>query len=150
MGIARNSFESVAMNAGTHWEHRILEYISPEMEKDKQIIIEDLRLRINLDGNIGKEIHEVKTHSADKEFKMPKKYIQQVNIQMYAFETKTAYINTYALTQNDYMNYFNPIDPTRFKSYKIEYDENFINNVFLPNIHELSEALKKGILPKGV
>ena len=150
MGIARNNFENAAMNAGTHWEHRILDYISPEMEKDKQIIIEDLCLRINLDGNIGKEIHEIKTHRSDKPFKMPKKYIQQVNVQMFGYETRTAFINTYALTQDDYLNYFNDIDPERLKSYKIEYDKNFINNVFLPNISELSKALKKGILPKGV
>ena len=27
-GVTSNNFESAEMNAGTHWEHRILEYVN--------------------------------------------------------------------------------------------------------------------------
>jgi hypothetical protein len=117
------------------------------METDKQIIIEDLRLRINLDGNVAKHIYEVKTHSAEKVFKPSKKYIQQVMVQMYGFETREAEIVSYALTEDDYKNYFLPIDPERLKLHPIAYDERWIETVFLPRIRYLAECLIKGILP---
>lgn len=147
IGIARNNIETVAMNAGTHKEHQILEYVSPLMRMDKQILIEDLRLRINLDGNIGKHIYECKTHSAERVFKPSKKQIQQVMVQMYGFESKEAHIVSYGLTEADYGNYFLPIDPDRLFLHPIEYDEQWINAVFLPRITYLAECLKKGILP---
>ena len=56
LGITSNNIETVAMNAGTNWEHKILESISPVIEMDKQIILPDIRLRVNYDGNIGKHI----------------------------------------------------------------------------------------------
>ena len=147
MGVARNDIETVAMNAGTHKEHQILEYLSPFIETDKQIIIEPLRLRINLDGNVGKRVKEVKTHSAEKEFKPSKKYVQQVMVQMYGFETRDADIVSYALTEADYKNYFLPIDPNRLKEHPITYDERWIQGVFLPRITYLADCLIKGILP---
>ena len=117
------------------------------METDRQIAIEGLRLRINLDGNIVKHIYEVKTHSAEKVFKPSKKYIQQVMVQMYGFQTKEADIVSYALTEDDYKNYFLPIDPERLKCHPITYDEKWIETVFLPRITYLANCLTKGILP---
>ena len=78
IGVARNDIETVAMNAGTHKEGQILEYVSPLIEKDKQILIPDLRLRVNLDGNVDKHIYEVKTYSALKPFVVTKSYYQQL------------------------------------------------------------------------
>ena len=147
MGVARNNIETIAMNAGTHKEHQILEYVSPFMETDKQIIIEDLRLRINLDGNVGKHIYEVKTHSSEKVFKPSKKYIQQAMVQMYGFGTKEADIVSYGLTEEDYKNYFLPIDPERLKLHPIAYDEWWMETIFLPRIEYLADCLVKGILP---
>ena len=147
MGVARNDIETAAMNAGTHKEHQILEYISPFIETDKQIFLPDLRLRINLDGNVGKRIKEVKTHSAEKVFKPSKKYVQQVMVQMYGFETREADIVSYGLTAEDYKNYFLPIDPERLKEHPIAYDEKWIENTFLPRIRYLADCLIKGILP---
>ena len=128
-------------------EHQILEYVSPFMETDKQILIEDLRLRINLDGNVVKHIYEVKTHSAEKVFKPSKKQIQQVTVQMYGFETREADIVSYGLTEDDYKNYFLPIDPERLKHHPISYDEKWIKAVFLPRITYLADCLIKGVLP---
>lgn len=147
MGVAVNNIETVAMSTGTHKEHQILEFLSPFMETDKQIIIEDLRLRINLDGNVGKEIFEVKTHSAEKPYKTPKKHIQQVVVQMYGYGTKTAQIASYGLVEEDYKNYFLPIDKSRLILHPVEYDERFINEVFLPRITYLADCLTKGVLP---
>ena len=147
MGVARNDIETVAMNAGTHKEHQILEFVSPFMETDKQILIPELRLRINLDGNVVKRIYEVKTHSAEKVFKPSKKQIQQVNVQMFGFETREAEILSYGLTEADYKNYFLPIDPDRLNHHPIAYDERWMQTVFLPRIEYLADCLIKGILP---
>ena len=147
MGVARNDIETIAMNAGTHKEHQILEYVSPFMETDKQILLPDLKLRINLDGNVGKHIYEVKTHSAEKDFKPSKKYIQQVIVQMYALQSNEADIVSYGLTEEDYKNYFLPIDPERLKYHPIASDEKWIWTTFLPRIRYLAYCLDKGILP---
>ena len=147
MGVARNDIETVAMNAGTHKEHQILEYVSPFVEMDKQLIIDELRLRINFDGIVGNHIYEVKTHSAEKVFKPSKKYVQQVMVQMYGFGTREADIVSYALTEDDYKNYFLPIDPDRLKYHPIAYDGRWIEAVFLPRISYLADCLMKGILP---
>lgn len=147
IGIAHNNIETVAMNAGTHKEHQILEYVSPFMETDKQILIEDLRLRINLDGNVAKHIYEVKTHSAEKPFKPSKKHVQQVMVQMYGYETSEAVVVSYGLLEEDYKNYFLPIDHNRLNHHPIAYDEKWINTVFLPRISYLADCLKKGIMP---
>ena len=147
MGVARNDIETIAMNAGTHKEHQILEYVSPFMETDKQVTLPDLRLRINLDGNVGKHIYEVKTHSNEKVFKPSKKYIQQVMVQMYGYGTREADIVSYGLTEEDYKNYFLPIDPERLKYHPIAYDQKWIETIFLPRITYLADCLNKGILP---
>ena len=147
MGVARNDIETVAMNAGTHKEHQILEFVSPFMEMDKQILIPELRLRINLDGNVVKRIYEVKTHSAEKVFKPSKKQIQQVNVQMFGFGSRWAEILSYGLTEEDYKNYFLPIDPDRLVHHPIGYDERWMGTVFIPRIEYLADCLIKGILP---
>lgn len=147
MGVARNDIETVAMNAGTHKEHQILEYVSPFMETDKQILLPEIRLRINLDGNVGKHIYEVKTHSAEKVFKPSKKYTQQVMVQMFGFGSREADILSYGLTEEDYKNYFLPIDPERLQHHPITYDEWWIHMVFLPRIMYLAHCLNKGVLP---
>lgn len=150
LGIARNNIETVSMNAGTHKEHQVLEFISPFMETDKQILLPDLCLRVNLDGNLGKKIYEVKTHAEEKEFKPSKKYIQQVNVQMFAFETRDAEITSYGLTEEDYNNYFLPIDENRVRHHPVQYDEKWVETVFLPKITILADCLKRGVFPDEV
>lgn len=147
LGITSNNIETVAMNAGTNLEHKILESISPFIEMDKQIILPEIRLRVNFDGNIGKHIYECKTHSAEKPFKPSKKYIQQVIVQMYALQSNEADIVSYGLTDGDYKNYFRSIDQDRLQLHPISYDEIWINKVFLPRITYLAECLDKGIMP---
>ena len=148
IGIARNTFTNVSMLCGTFLEHRILDYLDiPDMVYDNQIIIEDLKLRVNLDGNTNETIYEVKTYNAAKPFDLPKKYIRQVQVQMFATKLRKAYIVAYAVDEADYKNFFRPIDPERLKLYKIEYDEDFICERFLPKIKILADCLKKGVFP---
>ena len=124
MGLHTNSVNTKAMKAGTAYEHKILDTI-PNVVKDRQIIIPELRLRVNLDGETDDTIHEVKTHK-DTEFKPPKKYIQQVNVQMFASGKRKAQIDAYRLTEADYLNYFNEIDLDRLTIHPVAYDEEFI------------------------
>ena len=85
LGINQDHFDNMYTKAGTNWEHRILDSLNlPNLEKDRQFIIEDLRLRVNLDGDGPGHIWEVKTHKADKPFNVTKAYHQQVQVQMFA------------------------------------------------------------------
>ena len=147
IGINRDHFDNKYTLAGTHYEHRILESLDIPMELDKQIIIEDLRLRVNLDGNDTDTIYECKTYNLEKGFKMPKKYVQQVQVQMFASGLRKAKIIAYGLTEGDYDNYFHPIDPGRRSEFIIEYDEKWINEVYLPKLKYLAECLKEGRFP---
>lgn len=146
-GVTSNNFESAEMNAGTHWEHRILEYVNEDMEMDKQILIPELRLRINLDGNTEDTDYECKTYKANKVFKVPLKYKRQVWVQMYGSKLRKAFIVAYGLTENDYKNYLAPIDDKRLDLFPIEYNEEFIENTYLPRLKYLVHCLNNGTFP---
>lgn len=142
-----NDFKNEAMLAGTHYEHKILDFIkSPE--KDKQIKIPALLLRVNLDGNSDDTIFEVKTYRWEKGFKLPIRYKRQVWVQLYASGLKKAFVVAYGLTDKDYKNFFNDIDADRLSKYEIEPNEKFINEEFLPKLKYLVCCLKKGVFPR--
>ncbi len=147
LSINTDHFENKYTSAGTHYEHRILESLGIPMELDKQIILEDLRLRVNLDGNDADTNYECKTYKFDNDFKMPKKYINQVQVQMFASGLKKTKIITYGLLPEDYDNYFNPIDPERRGEHFIAYDERWIKEVYLPKLTYLADCLKEGRFP---
>ncbi len=147
IGIRTNKLNTEALMAGNNYEHKILEALEiPNLEMDKQIIIN--RLRVNLDGNTDDCIYEVKTHNANKEFKVTKQYWRQAQVEMYASKIHGLYIISYSLQENDYKNYFNKIDKERIQKTKVDYDEEFINNEYLPRLNILTECLEKGIFPK--
>lgn len=146
LGLAQNNFTNESMLAGTNYEHKILDSLNIEgLEKDKQIIIG--KLRVNLDGNSSDTIYEVKTYNSKKVFKVSKAYYTQVQVQMYATGFRKAFIVAYGLDEKDYRNYFNDIEQFRLSFHKIEYDEQFINNQYLPRLNYLSECLNKGVFP---
>ena len=148
IGLRQNKLNNEAIKAGNNYEHKILQALNiPDLELDKQIIID--RLRVNLDGNSEDCIYEVKTHKIEKEFKVSKQYWRQAQVEMYAYNTRNLYIVAYALNEDDYNNYFNAIDIDRVKFNKVEYDEQFINNEYLPRLQILSECLKKGVFPNA-
>lgn len=150
LGINTDRYTSKAMNAGTYYEHAILEHIGAP-RRDHQIIIPEYLLRVNLDGDGPRQIYEVKTHSAAKEFKASKAYWQQVQVQMYAKQKEegcipSAYIVSYGLGEEDYKNFFLAIDPLRVKKHQIEYDEAFVAE-YLKRLEYLARCLKEGSWP---
>lgn len=148
IGIYKNNFSNEATKAGNNYEHKILEALEfKDLEMDKQIIID--RLRVNLDGNTKTCIYEVKTHNSEKEFKVSKAYWRQAQVEMYASNIHKLYIVSYDLIEKDYNNYFNKIDKERLNLHEIEYDENFIQNEYLPKLKILTNCLKQGKFPKG-
>ena len=59
LGISRGHYENEYTKAGTNWEHKILDSLHIEgMEKDKQILLPEILLRVNLDGNTPGRIYE--------------------------------------------------------------------------------------------
>jgi hypothetical protein len=147
IGINRDHFSNRYTSAGTHLEHRILESLGIPMELDKQIILEDIRLRVNLDGNDTDTIYECKTYKYENGFKLPKKYINQVQVQMFASGLRNAKIITYGLKEEDYDNYFLDIDPSRRDSIVITYDKRWVEEIYLPRLKYLAECLKEGRWP---
>ena len=146
LGLNKNNLSTEAMKAGNNYEHKILDALEIEgMEKDKQIIID--RLRVNLDGNTDTCIYEVKTHNANKEFKVSKQYWRQAQVEMYASNIHKLFIVAYGLIENDYINYFNEIDKDRIEKIEVKYDKKFINKEYLPKLQILSDCLKEGVFP---
>ena len=150
LGISTNGYKSVAMNAGTCYEHAILDVVgSPR--RDYQIIIPEYNLRINYDGDGEGRIDEVKTHSIDKPFKVTKGYLMQVRVQMFGKlyeegKLPTANIWAYGLREEDYKNFFNPIDKERLTQHPLDYDTAFIDS-YLKRITYLKGVLEKGLFP---
>ena len=143
-GISSNNIETRAMLAGTHYEHRILDYIGVK-ERDKQILIPELRLRVNLDGNDETTDYEIKTYKLDNGFTVPKKYVQQVNVQMYASGLKGKIV-AYGLTEENYKNYLLPIEKDRLSYHDVEYDNTFISE-WLSKIKYLAHCLDRHVFP---
>lgn len=149
LGINRDHFENEFTKAGTNWEHRILDSLHlPGLEKDRQFIIEDLRLRVNLDGNLPDRIKEVKTYQWEKGWKKPPaKYINQVQVQMFGSKIFGADIVAYGLEPADYQNFLRDLDPGRLQQIPVAYDHKWIEEVYLPKHMILCDALKRGVFP---
>lgn len=152
LGIVSNDFRNVAMNAGTYYEHAILDAIG-SARKDHQIIIPEYKLRINLDGDDIGKIDEVKTYKHEKGFVVSKDYWQQVQVQMFGKlreegKVPVAKIWAYGLLPEDYKNFFNLIDRERLKDYPIEFDGLFIER-YGHRVLYLKDCMEKGVMPDG-
>lgn len=148
LGINTDHFDNKYTIAGTNWEHRILDSLQlPGLEKDRQFIIEDLRLRVNLDGNLPDRIKECKTYQWAKGFKCPQKYKNQVQVQMFGSEIFGADIVAYGLEEADYNNFLRDIDPQRRQEIPVAYAPKWIETVYLPKHMILADCLKRGVFP---
>lgn len=150
LGLNTDHFTSKAMNAGTYYEHAVLDFVGAE-RRDHQIIIPELRLRVNLDGDGPGKVHEVKTHSEAKPFKVTKGYWQQVQVQIFAKHREekiwpVAEVISYGLLEDDYRNFFNEIDPERVRRWPVERDTTFILE-YMKRIIYLAGCLEKGVFP---
>lgn len=148
LSLRHTRFENRHTLAGTNFEHPILLSLAvPGMELDRQIIIEELRLRVNLDGNDRETIYEVKTYELASGYSLPMKHIRQVQVQMFATGLRRAYIVSYGLTERDYRNYLAPIDRERIQLHPIPYCEGWIHNTYLPRLAYLARCLAEGRYP---
>lgn len=150
LGIDTSFFRNVAMNAGTYYEHAILDVIGVP-RKDHQIIIPEYSLRVNLDGDGIGRLDEVKTYRKEKGFKVSKAYWQQVQVQIFAKvreegQVPVANIWAYGLLPEDYKNFFNPIDRGRLTNYPITEDKSFIGQ-YLRRVSYLKICMEKGVMP---
>ncbi len=144
-GLYSMDFNNDAMRTGTAYEHKILEALKiPGMQMDRQVI--KGRLRVNLDGSTHDTIYEVKT-TIKKLVKVPWEHINQVNVEMYAFDYRKAFIAFYEVTEAEYKNYYLDIDPDRITLMQVVYDEEFINHIYLPRFNYLSDCLDRGAWP---
>lgn len=153
LGIVTNTFSTVPMNAGTYYEHAILDVVGVP-RRDHQIIIPEYRLKVNLDGDGIGRVDEVKTYNYDKEFKVTKAYREQVQVQMLAKwleegKLPVAKIWAYGLMPEDYKNFFNPINRGRLQSFPIQFDNGF-KDKFLRRVSYLKECLKEGVMPNEI
>ena len=143
--------------AGTRFEHPILECFDKEINLDRQLILEDLRLRVNYDGDKNGIIFEVKTHKAENPFEVTPYIEAQVQTQMYVWKQcrddfKGLYILSYGLTEKDYQNLeptVEDIDFDRIKVHKIKYKDRKVKHFIKclqPLVEELDEMRKPSIL----
>lgn len=156
LGLDTSHFTTRAMNAGTYYEHAILDAAGAP-RKDHQILIPELHLRINLDGDrpaddLPGHIWECKTHKEGKVFKPTKAYWQQVQVQIFGKSLEegklpTAEIIAYPLGEAEYKNFFLDIDPEKITHHPIEYDSTFIK-AYTERLAILGPALEAGTFPK--
>lgn len=148
LGLTRNHFTSLAMEAGNKWEHKILRALQlPGLRLDEQYILEGLKLRVNLDGCISGCIKEVKTYRWEKGFTLPKSYIRQVQVQMFASGIHCADIVAYGLVEEDYRDFDRSVDVSRLRQYPIAYDPGFIEGQYLPRLRILARCLRQRCWP---
>ncbi len=149
LAFVQNNFKNKQMLAGTYYEHEIAkaieDQIGQKLKLDRQVKKRSFRLRVNLDSETKDTIYEIKTHTAAKEFKLPKNYIMQVRVQMWATKKK-GIIAVYPLTEEHYKNYFLPIEKQNLEFYEIEQDKDFIKE-YLSKLKYLATCLKRGIFP---
>lgn len=150
LGLRTDHYSNAAMNAGSYFEHAILDCIGAQ-RKDHQILIPELSLRINLDGDGIGLLYEVKTHSADKPFKVTKAYWQQVQVECFAKQVEEgmlpdAQIVSYGLTAEDYKNFFRAVDQERIGYHPVEYDPDFISE-YLRRVQILQRCMLDGVFP---
>lgn len=143
LGIQSAGFENIYTKTGTWFEGRILDTLGVK-KRDRQIRMPQYRLRVNLDGE-DSIIHEIKTYKKP-DFRISPAYWQQAQVEMFAAK-KPLEIVAYRLTDDDYTNWLQPIDPDRLSRWPIAYDREWVGCKYLPRLLHLADCLKKGGWP---
>jgi len=147
LGARRSHFSNRYTRAGNRWEHAILEALKvPGMVMDSQFILEPLRLRVNLDGNTGDRIFEVKTYRLKNGYCPQKWHLWQVQVQMYASGIRRGELVVYGLREGDY-SVPGPVDMARLRRIPVAYDPAWVEGVYLPRQRVLADCLKRGEFP---
>ena len=140
--------------AGQMYEHPILEAFDKDIVKDRQLFLEDLRLRVNYDGDKNGVIYEVKTHKIENPFVITPYIYAQCQTQMYVWKeiNLTPFINLYVLSYGlsaGERQVFAPVDPDRIKVHKVKYDKGHVKRflkALKPLVERLDEMRKPSIL----
>lgn len=151
LGFIHNNFQTKYTLAGNFYEHKIAKAVSEilgtKLTLDRQIKKRKLRLRVNLDSEDRNTIYEIKTFKKEEEsWNCPKNYIMQVRVQMWTTKKKGCII-AYPMEEQNYKNYFLPIEKEKLIRIDIEQDDNFIKK-YLERLRYLSYCLKKRKYPK--
>lgn len=152
LGVKENNFTNIYLLTGTSKEHQIADWYAKKYNKklvlDRRVKVRKYKLVVNLDAETKRSIIEIKTFKIDKKkWEIPKKYIEQVQVQMFATKKRKAKIIAYGLLEEDYNNFFLPIDETRIIKTPIYYNAQWINNEYLPRLKYLCWCLKKKKTP---
>lgn len=151
-GIEESDFVgNIYTDAGQKFEHPILDAFDKGINKDRQLFIDDMRLRVNYDGDKNGYIYEVKTHKADKPFEISPYIEAQVQTEMYVYQEclddfKGLYILSYGLTESDYYCDEPIVDFDRIKVHKVKYRPKAIKKFLKclkPLVEELDEMSRK-------
>lgn len=149
-GLAENEVDNIYTRAGTLYESEILNFLNVEVRDSQRIIG---RLRVNLDGMTDEAIIECKTYQIAKGFKLTKAYKEQVQVEMYAFLMDKCVIASYGLLPSEYelaeFGITNPCEADRMDFYSFDYDEEWIENEYLPRLHYLSRCLEEDKMPSN-
>ena len=132
--------------AFTIFSTKIAEQIGMD-DIDRQIYIDGINIRVNLDGTLDGEIIEIKTYKYKPNWKPSKDYRSQVQVEMWADKKKSAMIVAYALEEDDYEDWTRPVDAGRLSYHPFDYDVDFIID-YLPRVIYLSDCIDKGLFPR--
>lgn len=147
LGVRQNRYQNRYMQAGTAWEHRILEALQvPGLEMDSQFIREELKLRVNLDGNTRDKIYEVKTYRLKNGFHPDKWHRCQVLVQMLGSGIRQGEILYYGLREQDYST-LGAVDGNRIHRVVVDFDLAWLNQVYLPRHRELVRCMVERVFP---
>lgn len=148
VGVNKSSFSNQYLLAGNIYERRIAQSLGIPLKFDRCIKIRKYRLRVNLDSESKDCIYEIKTHKkTDKEWKLPKAYIQQCQVQMWATKKYKCKIVAYAMEEENYNNFFLDIDNDKVEIYDIPYDKEWVEQEYLPRLKYLAMCLRKKKTP---
>lgn len=148
LGVTENNFTNTYLMAGNAYERKIAQSLGLKMKFDRCIKIPKLRLRVNLDAETKDCIYEIKTHKqTEKKWQPPTSYWQQCQVQMFATGKHKCKLVAYPMTDENYENFFLEVDNEKVEVFDIEYDEEWINNEYLPRLVYLAECLKKRKTP---
>ena len=149
IGIANKEFKNIYTLAGNAYERRIAQSLGLKMKFDRCVKLSQLRLRVNLDSETKDCIYEIKTHkTTEKKWQPPTAYWQQCQVQMFATNKHKCKLVAYPMEEGNYDNFFLEIDKDKVEIFDIPYDENWINNEYLPRLKYLASCLKKRKTPK--
>lgn len=149
MGFAENDIENIYLQTGNMYEPKILDHLGVT-QRDRQIIIG--RLRVNLDGEKDDAVIEVKTVGKDiTKWKPPRIYHYQIQVELFASQKNYARLVAYQVNAEDYeavaLGRTLPIDESRIDEWDVYFDEEWIDDEYLPRLWYLADCLEEERLP---